>query len=99
MMVPESCSHVKTFFEHIPNEDSMEPTLPNLHFTFHDVIEAIDNLSANASPGPDYFPAIFLKKGKFTLCHPLLEIFQSSLDSGEIPDILRCPYITPIFKG
>ena len=31
--------------------------------------------------------------------HPLLEIFQSSLDSGEIPDILRCPYITTIFKG
>ena len=77
----------------------MEPTLPNLPFSFQDIIEAIDNLSANVSPGPDYFPAILLKKAKFTLCHPLLEIYQSSLDSGEIPEILRCAYITPLFKG
>ena len=68
----------ESFFEDIHNEDSMEPTLPNLHFSFQDVIEAIDNLSANASPGPNYFPAILLKKAKFTLCHPLLEIYQSS---------------------
>ena len=59
----------------------------------------MDDLSTNASPGPDYFPAILLKKAKLTLCHPLTEIFQSSLESGEIPDILKCAYITPLFKG
>ena len=81
------------------SEEISEPSLPNIHFTYKDVIEAIDDLSTNASPGPDYFPAILLKKAKLTLCHPLTEIFQSSLESGEIPDILKCAYITPLFKG
>ena len=81
------------------HDEEMEPSLPYIHFTFKDVIEAIDDLSTNASPGPDYFPAILLKKGKQTLCHPLSQIFRSSLESGEVPDILKCAYITPLFKS
>ena len=77
----------------------LEPSLPNIHFSFNDVIDAIDELSANAAPGPDYFPAILLKKAKYTLCHPLAEIFHKSLETGEIPEILRCAYITPLFKS
>ena len=34
-----------------------------------------------------------------TLCHPLTQIFESSLRTGEIPDILKCAYITPLFKS
>ena len=81
------------------HDEEMEPSLPYIHFTFKDVIEAINDLSTNASPGPDYFPAILLKKGKQTLCHPLSQIFRSSLESGEVPDILKCAYITPLFKS
>ena len=70
-----------------------------IFFNHQDVIEAIDDLSTNAAPGPDYFPAILLKKAKFSLCHPLTQIFQSSLEKGEIPDIMKCAYITPLFKS
>ena len=86
------------FFEEDP-EDMAEPSLPNINFTYKDVIEAIDDLSANASPGPDYFPAILLKNAKLTLCHPLESNFKSSLENGEVPDTLKCAYVTPLFKG
>ena len=76
-----------------------EPSIPNIHFTYKDVIDAIDDLSTNASPWPDFFPAILLKKAKLTLCHPLESIFKSSLENGEVPDILKCAYVTPLFKS
>ena len=63
------------------------------------MIEAIDSLSANAAPGPDYFPAILLKKGKMSLCHPLTDIYSSSLESGEVPDIFKIAYVTPLHKS
>ena len=87
------------FFSVNEDEDSSDPSIPNIVITHQDVIEAIDDLSASASPGPDYFPAILLKKGKYTFCHPLTQIFESSLRTGEIPDILKCAYITPLFKS
>ena len=53
------------FFSEAEAEDSSDPSIPYIHITHQDVIEAIDDLSASASPGPDYFPAILLKKGNF----------------------------------
>ena len=40
------------------DEADLDPTLPNINVTFKDVIEAINDLSASAAPGPDYFPSI-----------------------------------------
>ena len=76
-----------------------EPNILNIHFTYKDVIDAIDDLSTNADPGPDFFPAILLKKAKLTCCHPLESIFKSSVENGEVPDILKCAYVTPLFRS
>ena len=67
--------------------------------THADVEDAIDSLSANASPGPDYFPAVLLKQGKLSLSHALADIFSSSLQSGEVPREFKMAFITPVHKG
>ena len=79
-----------------------ESTFTGFSFIYidrNDVIEAIDSLSTNASPGPDYFPALLLKKAKYSLSHPLTTIFRSSLESGEVPEIFKMAYVTPIHKS
>ena len=63
-----------------------------------DVREAIDKLSINAAPGPDGIPAILLKKRKESLSIPLTILWQASLKSGEIPDIFKLAFVTPIHK-
>ena len=85
------------FFQEFSEEIS--ECLSSVQITHQDVIEAIDSLSTNAAPGPDYFPAILLKKGKFSLCHPLTTIYRSSLETGEVPEIFRTAYVTPIHKS
>ena len=66
----------------------------------HDLMgKAIDEVSSNSAPGPDRFPAILLKKCKEELCEPLCLMWRKSLDTGEIPDILKLSNITPIHKG
>ena len=55
------------FFFAEDHEEEMELSLPHMHFT-------------NASPGPDYFPAILIKRGKITLCHTIPKIFRSSTE-------------------
>ena len=69
-----------------------------LHINHLDVLEAIDSLSQNAAHGPDNFPAILLKKGKYSFCHALTEIFRSSLETGEVPHIFKMAFICPVFK-
>ena len=71
----------------------------NPHFDFQDFSVALDSLSSTAAPGPDGIPAIMLKKGKNTICHILYHIFKTSMDSGEIPDLLKLAYIVPVHKS
>ena len=89
--------HPEIFFG--SSDDQSDPRFDNLVITHADVEDAIDSLSANASPGPDYFPAVLLKHGKFSLRHALADIFSSSLQSGEVPREFKMAFITPIHKG
>ena len=74
-------------------------SLSDMIFNESDIIHAIDELSPNAAPGPDRFPAILLKKCKEVLAKPLYIIWRYSLDSGQIPPLLKWSVITPIHKG
>ena len=76
------------------SDDQSVPRFDNLVITHADVEDAIDSLSANASPGPDYFPAVLLKHGKFSLSHALADIFSSSLQNGEVPREFKMAFIT-----
>ena len=68
-------------------------------FDHEDFAIAIDKLSGSAAPGPDGVPAKMLKRGKRTISRILNQIFKTSFDSGQVPDILKSSYIIPIHKG
>ena len=73
-------------------------TIGDIQFSEEDIIKAIDELDTNSAPGPDRFPAIFLKKCKHKLAKPLYIIYRKSLDQGVVPDCLKLSHITPIYK-
>ena len=75
------------------------PSLRTVSFSDLDLMEAMEELSPNAAPGPDGFPAILLKKCKESLARPLAKIWQKSLHTGEIPESCKTATITPIHKG
>ena len=48
--------------------------------------------------GPDYINNRILKELSRPLSAPLCELFNFSVSSGKVPDILKQVNITPIFK-
>ena len=63
------------------------------------VLDCIDMLSAGAAPGPDGIPAKMIKAAKHSFASMLSNILQNSLDSGDIPGILKLAFVKPIHKG
>ena len=74
-------------------------SLTDIEFTTSDIMEAIDEISSNAAPGPDSFPAILLKQCKESLSVPLVTIWRECLDIGLTPALLKLSLIVPIHKG
>ena len=87
--------------EDIPqtNNASHIPCLTNVTFSDSELAEAMNDLSSNAAPGSDGFPAILLKKCCAALSSPLAKIWRSSLETGQIPAICKSAIITPVHKG
>lgn len=75
------------------------PKLDNIIFYKEDIVEAIEEISSTAAPGPDRYPAVLLKMCKNTLCFPLFLIWRKSLDCGTVPSLLKDAIIAPIHKG
>ena len=73
--------------------------LEDISFTEEDIKIAINEVSNNAAPGPDGFPAILLRNCENELARPLHILWRKSLDSGEIPDELKKSNIKPVHKG
>ena len=63
------------------------------------VSDCIKMLSANAAPGPDGIPAKMIKEANSSFSSMLNNILQCSIDSGDIPGILKMAFVTPIHKG
>ena len=85
--------NLKKDFDTICNE-----TISDIEITIKDIIEAIKEIPTYASPGPDKLPAIVLKECADQLCKAVLIIWRKSLDTGEIPDILKLQTIIPVYK-
>lgn len=73
--------------------------LSDIEFSESDLIYAMKEIKSDAAPGPDDFPAILLNKCAASLARPLYIFWRKSIDSGNIPSILKQALITPIFKG
>lgn len=73
--------------------------LTDIVFSPSDIIDAIEDISPNAAPGPDGFPAIFLTNCKDELAIPLYLIWRQSLDETITPSSVKQSLICPIHKG
>ena len=86
-------ANLKKDFDTICNE-----TISDIEITIRDVTDAIKEIPTHASPGPDKLPAIVLKECAAQLSNAILRIWRKSLDTGEIPDILKLQTIIPLYK-
>ena len=57
--------------------------------TKEDVIEAIEKIPNAAAPRPDGVVPCLLKKAKNSVAKMLADIYQQSIETGEIPQILK----------
>ena len=72
--------------------------IKDIEITLKDVTDAIREIPLNAAPGPDKLPAVVLKECAEELSKAILMIWRKSLDTGEIPDILKLQTIIPLYK-
>ena len=79
-------------------EEDGPPKLYDVPFDYMDIVDAINQLSECSGPGPDGISAILLKISKITIALMLWNIFQHSLEKGDIPAILKMGFICPILK-
>ena len=63
------------------------------------IISAVKEMSDSSSAGPDELPSSFLKECLPELIQRLQILFRKSLDSGDIPEILKRAAIIPVFRG
>ena len=87
--------------EELFHVDSDSTKLYDIVFSPSDIIEAIEDISQNAAPGPEGFPAIFLRNCKEELATPLYLIWRKSLDETANPCPMRVKQslICPNHKG
>ena len=73
--------------------------LTDINLTEDKILEAIQQISANAAPGPDGVHPLLLRECKVALSRPLLLLWKKSIALGEIPHKLKFGLVTPIHKG
>ena len=74
-------------------------SLNDINFNEDDIVASIDELRINSAAGLFGYPAILLKKCKYTLAKPLYIFWRRCLDVGRVPALLKRAIITPIHKG
>ena len=74
------------------------PIMSGVTITTDTVVEAIKELSSHTAPGPDKFPAIMLKKCSRSLAPVMAELWQASIQTGDIASIFKQQSIVPIYK-
>ena len=99
---PDQTKHIENiqeFFNDGSANSSDHSILNDINFSEDDIITAIKKIKPNAAAGPDGIPTILLKECSQQLSKPLYIIFRHSLDSGEVPNLLKDAMVIPIHKG
>ena len=74
------------------------PSLETCSVSLKEMENAILNLNANKSPGPDNFHPKLLKSCNKTLSIPFKILFDNTLNKGCIPSDWKIAEVRPIFK-
>ena len=68
-------------------------------FTVDEVLEALKNLDASKSPGPDEILPVFLKSCCNELSPILCDLFNFFVQKGKVPKAWKEANVVPIYKG
>ena len=94
----------KSVFTHegnskLPNlNDSPHGNIPKLTISLKGVHDQLSKINTSKSQGPDGIPPLFLNRYAYHLTPIIHDIFQSSVDSGQVPKAWNEANITAIFK-
>lgn len=90
-------SNVNIFSDHtVPPVTSV--FMDYVSITQSDVYKKLRHLPNRFSCSPDELPYVFLRKAALSLTSPVVQIFNRSLLTGQIPQIWKTAFIRPIFK-
>ncbi|CAH1269255.1 Hypp4131 [Branchiostoma lanceolatum] len=86
--------------ENIPTFPRIQSTtaLNTINITEEMVLEQLQSLRVDKSPGIDGVHPRVLKETADVIVGPLTRIFQTSINEGKLPDMWREACITPIYK-
>ena len=98
---PDQTKHIENVQEFFSdsNNSTDQSILSDIEFSEEDIVTAIKKIKPNAAAGPDGIPTILLKECSEQLSKPLHIIYRNSLDSGEVPNLLKDAIVIPIHKG
>ena len=74
------------------------PSMPNIKVNWKGVHKLLKRLKPFKATGPDSIPAFILKAAADELAPILARIYQTSLDTGQVPSDWRDAWIVPVFK-
>ena len=77
---------------------SPHPTISDMNISVEGIYNLLLNINPHKACGPDQIHGRVLKETADVISPFLRTLFQSSLDSGIIPDDWRSANVTPIFK-
>ena len=74
------------------------PSMPNIEVNWKGVHKLLKGIKPFKATGPDSFPAFIIKAAADQLVPVLARIYQTSLDTGQVPSDWRDAWIVPVFK-
>jgi len=84
----------------MPDKPNLNVTqyLSNIEFVKTEVLNLLQKLQTEKSPGPDRIHPCVLKECALELAGPLTTLFQASMMEGELPEEWKEAVVTPVFK-
>jgi hypothetical protein len=82
----------------LPRQPRTDARIGNVNFTRAKVAAAIDSMTDTLSSGPDGYPAYFIKRLRDMLCEPFALLFNTCMQTGDLPRVWLDAHIVPIHK-
>ena len=74
------------------------PAIRDIDVSYNGVLKLIRSLNPSKAAGPDGIPCRLLVMVAEQIAHPLTCLFQSSLNTGTVPQIWKHAHVAPIYK-